>query len=230
MCINLPGFGGSDAPQILNKSIEEYCEAVWQEIRRQVPEGRVRLAGHSHGTMVGYILAVKHAKDIEHLDLFCPIIRPRLAPRIPINIIRTLRSVNVSPALIIRLISRPLLVSMVTRYSLRPDWSPDVRQRVIAMREREVQFYTPMLFDLMQHMLQFKSSMEDSHNDVPTFICYVTDDNVSGPTDHLWYQSHSNAVEVVAIDGGHLCVPADPERVVRLVRSAVSDLAHPDMK
>lgn len=215
ICINMPGFGGSKAPKNDNNhDIRVYCDAVWVEIRKSIPQGPVNLVGHSHGTMVGYVLAVHHPTEVARLDLFCPVVRPRFIPRSSVGFIRFLQAIGVSSDRIIRLASRPTLVNLVTRYSFHPDWTSEARHRIVQMRLREAGFYSPIMFDLMRQALQFKKVMDDSYCSVPTNICYVSDDNVAGPTDHTWYKNHTAAKKVREISGGHLCVVANPERVV----------------
>lgn len=214
ICINLPGFGGTSSPSGKSDDIREYCTHVWTEVRKAVPEGPVNLVGHSHGAMVGYVLAVQHPNDIERLDLFCPVARPRFVPRALMGLLRSLQAVGVSPALIIRLVANPLLVSLVTRYSFRSDWSEEDRHRVTQMRRREAQFYSPVMFDLMEQTVHFTQIMENTRCSVPTRICYVSDENVAGDDDYKWYESHATVKKMKKITGGHLCVVAHPAQVV----------------
>jgi len=217
--INLPGFAGTAAPVGANDDIYTYCEYVWQEVRRVVPEGPLRLVGHSHGTMVGFVLAVQHPDEIESLDLFCPIARPRYIPRMlsaAINIGRHILSTRVVIAI---LRFRPI-VDIVTNYSLRREWPESTRQRIIAMRRKESSYYTPIMFDLMAQARYFEKIMRNVQCVVPTRICYVSDDNVSGAHDHEWYERHTNDIKVTELVGGHLCVVAEPERIAREFKEA----------
>jgi len=217
ICINMPGFGGTQAPDDdNNQDIHVYCNAVWREIRKAVPTGLVNLVGHSHGTMIGYVLAVQHSDEVARLDLFCPVARPSFIPRSSVEFIRFLQTIGLSPERIIRIASRPSLVELVTRYTFHPDWSDEDRHRITQMRLREAQFYSPIMFDLMRQTLQFKKVMDSSYCPVPTNICYTSDDNVAGPTDHEWYEDHTAVKKVKEISGGHLCVVANPKRVVKL--------------
>jgi pimeloyl-ACP methyl ester carboxylesterase len=215
LCINLPGFGGTDAPDAYQSDdIYHYAEDVWRTIRQAVPKGRVNLVGHSHGTMVGYTLALRHADEINRLDLFCPVARPRLIPRTSIGAIRLMQSLKVPANVIIRLMAHPRTVALVTRYSFRSDWSDEDRRRITEMRQHESQFYSPVMFDLMRQTLDFTEVMEDTYCQVPTRICYVDDDNVAGDRDHMWYKDHTNTTKIKEVSGGHLCVVACPEKVV----------------
>ena len=217
ICINMPGFGGSMPPEDdNNQDIRVYCDAVWAEIRKSVPSGKVNLVGHSHGTMIGYVLAVQHPSEIARLDLFCPVARPSFIPRSSVEFIRFLQTIGLSPERIIRIASRPSLVELVTRYTFHPDWSDEDRHRITQMRLREAQFYSPIMFDLMRQTLQFKNVMDSSYCPVPTNICYTSDDNVAGPTDYEWYEDHVAVQKIKEITGGHLCVVANPERVIEL--------------
>jgi pimeloyl-ACP methyl ester carboxylesterase len=217
ICINLPGFGGTAAPETgTSDDIREYCASVWTEIRKVVPDGRVNLVGHSHGTMVGYVLAVGHPDEVARLDLFCPVARPRLLPRLLIGVFHFLQLVKLPVGALVRLGAHPLFVSMVTRYSFRPEWSKEDRQRISQMRLREAQFYSPVMFDLMRQTLQFMKLMKDSYCTVPTQICYVSDENVAGSHDYEWYEAHTAVKKIKEITGGHLCVVAHPARVVEL--------------
>lgn len=219
ICINMPGFGGTDAPVTdLNEDIREYCSDVWREIRKAAPEGSVNLVGHSHGAMIGYVLAVQHPDEVARLDLFCPVARPRFIPRISIGAIRYIQAFGVPPSVIIRFMSRPFLVSLVTRYTFHPDWSTEDRQRIIKMRKRESQFYSPIMLDLMKQTSVFTKVMEGTHCSVPTQICYVSDENVASDDDYKWYEAHANIKKVKEISGGHLCVVANPLRVVEAFR------------
>ena len=215
ICLNMPGFGGSPVPGGDNHDIRTYSEAVWQEIRRQVPKGQVRLVGHSHGTMVGFVLALTHPDDVQRLDLFCPIASPRPVPNLSIRTINFFRRLLTSH-FVIRLLTWQLLVDMVTRYSLRREWTPETRRRIIEMRRRESKYYSPVIFDLMAQTQRFTKQFAGVHATVPTRICYTTDDNVSGKKDHEWYAAHANTEIVTPITGGPLCVVADPVRVVEL--------------
>lgn len=214
ICINMPGFGGTAPPVGKSDDIREYCRYVWEEIRRVVPHGPVNLVGHSHGAMIGYVLALQHSDEIARLDLFCPVARPRFVPRLSIGILRLLQAAGISPALIIRLAARPLLVSLVTRYTFHPDWSEEDRRRITQMRRREAKYYSPVMFDLMNQTIHFTKLMNDTHCSVPTRICYVSDENVASDDDHEWYETHATVTKIKGITGGHLCVVAHPEQVV----------------
>ena len=217
ICINMPGFGGNPAPEDdNNQDIRIYCDAVWTEIRKHVPDGPLNLVGHSHGTMIGYVLATQHPTEINRLDLFCPVARPSIIPRTSVEFIRLLQTMGLSPERIIRIASRPTLVELVTRYTFHPDWTDEDRHRVTQMRLREAQFYSPIMFDLMRQTLQFKKAMGTSYCSVPTNICYASDDNVAGLSDYEWYEDHTAVKKIKEITGGHLCVVANPERVVEL--------------
>ena len=217
ICINMPGFGGSEAPKDDdNEDIRVYCNAVWVEIRKVVPKGPVNLVGHSHGTMIGYVLAVQHPAEVARLDLFCPVVCPSFIPRTSVEFIRFLQTVGLSAERIIRIVSRPALVELATRYSFHPDWSDEDRRRIAQMRLREAQFYSPIMFDLMRQTLKFKNIMDSSYCPVPTNICYASDDNVAGSADHTWYESHTAVKKIKGITGGHLCVVANPGLVVKL--------------
>lgn len=217
ICINLPGFGGTATP-LLDKSddIYSYCKDVWQEIRQAVPRGPINLVGHSHGAMVGYVLAIEHPDEINRLDLFCPVARPQFIPRSLIGLVRLLNSTGIPADRIVRLGAHPFLVGLVTRYMFHPDWSVEDRQRIIDMRTREAKFYSPIMFDLMRQTIHFAETMRDSYCTVPTRICHVSDENVASPTDFLWYESHATVTKIKEISGGHLCVVANPKRVVEL--------------
>lgn len=217
ICINMPGFGGTKAvPGSQSGDIRAYCKDVWAEIRRQVPSGKIVIVGHSHGAMIGYVLGVQHPADIDRLDLFCPVARPRFVPRLMIGIIRFFRGIGVSSQTIIDVCARPLLVSIVTRYTSNPTWTSADRQRITKMRQREARFYSPVMFDLMQQTREFTRLMADSYCDVPTQICYVNDENVASNDDYRWYQAHCNVTKIKEISGGHLCVVANPNRVAKL--------------
>jgi pimeloyl-ACP methyl ester carboxylesterase len=219
VCIDMPGFGGTQAPSYGSKDIRVYSEHVWDEIRRHVPEGPVRLVGHSHGTMVGFVLAQTHADEVKRLDSFCPVVEPQLVPRLSVKSIILIRRL-LSSNLVIRMLTWQTLVDMVTKYSLKREWSEESRQRIIEMRRREAKFYSPIIFDLMDQTQSFMELFADARSTVPTRICYTTDDNVSGEYDHAWYAERSKLEKIMAIDGGHLCVVAEPERVVRLFGKA----------
>jgi pimeloyl-ACP methyl ester carboxylesterase len=175
------------------------------------------LVGHSHGAMIGYVLATQHPDEITRLDLFCPVARPRFIPRMAIHGVHLLRRLGVPAPLIVRFFAHPLLVSLVTRYSFRREWSHKIRQQIVRMRQRESRYYSPVLFDMMEQTLRFMRDMGDSFAAVPTNIYHVTDDNVAGDNDYRWYQRHANTQTVQAMTGGHLCVVADPARVVALL-------------
>ncbi|MDN5274300.1 MAG: hypothetical protein JWP06_201 [Candidatus Saccharibacteria bacterium] len=217
ICINLPGFGGTST-STLDKSddIYTYCVDVWREIRRVIPSGPINLVGHSHGAMVSYVLATQHPKDIKRLDLFCPVARPQFIPRSLIGLVQLLNSTGIPADQIVRIGAHPFLVGLVTRYMFHPDWSVEDRQRIIDMRTREAKFYSPIMFDLMRQTIHFADTMKDSYCTVPTRICHVSDENVASPTDYLWYESHANVKKIKEITGGHLCVVANPRRVVEL--------------
>lgn len=217
--INLPGFGGTAIPEGANDDIYTYCDFVWREVRRAVPDGPLRLVGHSHGTMIGFVLAVQHPGDIESLDLLCPVARPRFIPRISSIVIEISRHILPTRAVIAVLKWRPL-VDIVTAYSLRREWPAETRQRITDMRRQEASYYAPIAFDLMAQTRQFKAIMKNVRCDVPTRICYVSDDNVSGSHDHEWYQQHAAVEKVVGLTGGHLCVVAEPERIAREFKEA----------
>lgn len=214
ICINMPGFGGTTAPVGKSDDIRQYCKHVWEEIRKVVPSGPINLVGHSHGAMVGYVLAVQHPKEVARLDLFCPVARPRFVPRTFIGILRALQAVHVSPAFIIRLVAKPSLVSLVTWYTAHPDWSEDDRHRITKMRRREARYYSPVMFDLMNQTMHFTKIMNDTRCDVPTRICHVSDENVAGDSDYKWYENHSKVTKIKELTGGHLCVVAHPQKVV----------------
>lgn len=217
ICINMPGFGGTKGPSPgKSHDIRMYCAGVWQEIRRVVPAGSVNLVGHSHGAMIGYVLAVQHPAEVARLDLFCPVARPRLIPRLSIKFIELLQMIGLSPERIIRMAAHPALVGLVTRYSFHPDWSAEDRDRITRMRVREARFYSPIMFDLMRQTLQFQEDMADSYCATPTNLCSVSDDNVASATDYEWYANHAAVKKMKMISGGHLCVVANPERVVKL--------------
>lgn len=216
ICINLPGFGGTPAPKTeTHGDIRSYCDDTWKEIRRLIPKGPVRLVGHSHGAMIGFVLASLHADDVVRLDLFCPVARPRFLPRMAIGFLHSLRRIGIPAQMIIHLVAHPILVSLVTRYSYRPEWSNRVRQQISRMREREARYYSPVMFDLMEQTLRFMDDMKDVSIATPTFIGHVTDENVAGDEDFKWYQAHAAVEKTVILTGGHLCVVANPHQVAR---------------
>ena len=218
ICIDLPGFGGTPAPDgEAHGDIQSYCKDTWKEIRRHVPSGPVHLVGHSHGAMIGFVLASLYS-DIVRLDLFCPVARPRLAPRMAIGFLHLLRRIGVPAQVIIHVVAHPFLVSLVTRYSFRPEWSKRVRQQISRMRKREAQHYSPIMFDLMDQTLRFMDEMKKVNVTTPTFLCYVTDENVASNDDFAWYQKHANIQKTLSLTGGHLCVVADPHRIASLAR------------
>lgn len=210
VCIDLPGFGGTPAPTQTSGDIRAYCEQVWVEIRRHVPSGRVRLVGHSHGAMIGYVLALEHGQDVQRLDLFCPVARPRFLPRLAIRSLHSLRQAGIPATVIIRFVAHPILVSLVTRYSFRPEWSRRVRQQITRMREREARYYSPVMFELMDQTLRFTKDMKGTRVAVPTYLCYALDENVAGDDDFEWYETHAAIQQSIGVDGGHLCVVANP--------------------
>lgn len=219
VCIDLPGFGGTPAPKNTSSDVREYCNLVWDEIRRSVPQGNIRLVGHSHGAMIGYVLALEHSEAIDRLDLFCPVARPRSMPRLAIAFLHFLRRIGIPTTLILRFVAHPILVSLVTRYSFRPEWSQRVRQQITRMREREALHYSPVMFDLMDQTLRFANDMVDSRVTVPTFLCYALDENVAGSTDFEWYETHAAIQQSIGVDGGHLCVVANPSGIAKVALS-----------
>lgn len=222
ICINLPGFGGTSAPTHGDlHDVRAYSELVWQSIRREVPEGPVRLVGHSHGTMVGYTLAVLHEDEVASLDLFCPVVYPRLMPRAIIRVTDVLLAAGLRKKSMVRLFSRPWFVRVTTWYSYRPHWTADIRQKIMRMRQHEAKYYSPIMVDLMRQTLDFRSVMDDTRTSVPTRICYVTDDNVSGARDHEWYAGRTALVGMRGLTGGHLCVVAEPEAIANKFERAL---------
>ena len=217
LCINMPGFGGATAPLEGGcDDIYKYADAVWGTIRGLVLDGPVNLVGHSHGAMVGYVLALQHPDEVKRLDLFCPIAYPRLIPRLTIRTMQLVCSIGISKRAVVRLMASPFMVSLVTRYSFNPLWTDDDKRRITEMRQREAKFYSPIMFDLMKQAMVFGRTMKDTHCEVPTQICHVSDENVAGNKDYLWYKQHANVVKLKEITGGHLCVVANPKRVVDL--------------
>jgi pimeloyl-ACP methyl ester carboxylesterase len=215
-CVNLPGFGGTIAPPLgVGSDIREYCKIVWDDIRRMIPNGDIYLVGHSHGAMIGYVLALQHPNEVVGLDLFCPVVRPRIMPRLAIGFLYFLRRIGLPASFIIKFVAHPILVSLVTQYSFQPDWSQEVRQQIVRMREREARFYSPVMFDLMEQTLRFKKDMDGTKCTVPTQICHVTDENVASDDDFEWYKAHTATKKIVAMTGGHLCVVADPQGTAR---------------
>ncbi|HWS34037.1 MAG TPA: alpha/beta fold hydrolase [Actinoplanes sp.] len=220
VCLDLPGFGGTAPPPMNDtRSMDEYCTAVWQRIRRLVPAGPVTLIGHSHGAMVGYVLAVRHPDEIAGLELFCPVARPRLIPRLFIRSLLLARALGIPATVLIRLLSHPAAVALVSRYTADRHWSAPERAHIDQMRRDEARFYSPIMFDLMGQTLSFKKVMDDSRCLVPTRIHVASHDNVAGAEDHSWYAHRATSAEVHEFTGGHLAVVADPARVVtRLAR------------
>jgi pimeloyl-ACP methyl ester carboxylesterase len=217
VCINLPGFGGTKvAPGSKNDDLREYSESVWRQIRKEVPKGKIILVGHSHGAMVGYVLAVKYPKEIVRLDLFCPLARPRLTPRFFIGLMQGLRRIGIPAETIIKIGAQPALVSLVTLYAKHPSWTPEDRMRIADMRLYEARYYSPIMFDLMQQTKEFTSLMDKTYCTVPTRICHVNDENAASDDDHIWYEEHCNLEKTQEISGGHLCIVVDPSRVIRL--------------
>ncbi len=220
ICLDLPGFGGTAPPSPNDaQSLDKYCAAVWRQIRSLLPAGPVNLVGHSHGAMVGYVLAVRHPAEIAELDLFCPVARPRLAPRLAIRCLGRARALGIPAAAIIRLLSHPRAVALVSRYTFHPGWSADERARVLRMRQSEAKFYSPIMFDLMAQALEFEKVMDDTRCTVPTRIWFAPDDNVAGAGDHSWYASRVEAVTMHEVTGGHLGVVVEPARVVAQMRN-----------
>jgi pimeloyl-ACP methyl ester carboxylesterase len=216
ICLNMPGFGGAPAPEGKNNhNILHYSQYVWHEIRRKIPHGPVRLVGHSHGAMVAFVLGLQHPDDIESIDLFCPVASPRVIPWITGTSINTIRAVGVPDDRVVRFLAWSPLVDTITRYSLRRDWTPEIRDRIIAMRRQEAKYYSPMIFDFIAQTHKFKQLMETEHLDIPTRICYTSDDNIAGKKDHDWFVNHTAVKKIQRIKGGHLCVVAEPERVIR---------------
>lgn len=220
-CINLPGFGGLDAPDEGSDDIRRYCKAVWRQVRRVVPEGPVRLVGHSHGAMIGYTLAVEHSDEVSSLELFCPVVRPRFMPRMAIRSLYLLRRTGMPLPFLIKFLAHPILVSMVTRYSFQSDWTAEVKHQIIRMRKREAQYYSPVMFDLMEQTLRFAKDMAETVCAVPLRVFYVTDENVASDDDHQWYVDHAASPASQAMTGGHLCVVAHPNEVAKRCRGNV---------
>jgi pimeloyl-ACP methyl ester carboxylesterase len=217
ICINMPGFGGSPEPKLGDcDDIYAYCDDVWAAIRREVASGPVKLVGHSHGAMIAYVLAVQHADDIVHLDLFCPVARPRLVPRLSVRFLRMLRGLGLSPGAIIRFVAHPVMVFLVTRYSFQREWTHETRRRIVKMREREAQYYSPVMFGLMEQTLRFADELNATQSTVPTRLCHVSDENIASDDDYVWYAKRTAVEYQKEITGGHLCIVADPARVVKL--------------
>lgn len=217
ICINLPGFGGTPLPpQVAIDNFEQYCELVWQSIRKVLPSGKVKLVGHSYGAMITFALACRHAEDVETIDLYCPVASPRLAPRLIVSTVRLARRLHLPLAPIIRLFKQPVIIDVVTRFMLRPEWSNGVKQRIIAMRRHEASYYSVGMFEIMGQALEFRSTMKYSHCIVPARICYATDDNVAGKRDARWYEQHLEMSRLQKTYGGHLGVVAEPKRLAKI--------------
>lgn len=214
ICINLPGFGGSAMPSpAAIADFNLYCDTVWATIRMVVPAGKVALVGHSYGAMVAFNVASRHSGEVLSMDLYCPVASPRFAPRAIVGVVAMMSSLGLSLKPIIALFSRTFMVDFVTGFMMRRDWSPDVKQRIIAMRRREVRFYSQQMFQIMAQSLHFRSDMADVQCSVPMRICSVNDDTVAGKRDSEWYIDHGNTTHAVRTYGGHLCVVAEPERL-----------------
>lgn len=215
ICINLPGFGGSEAPsQLAQDDFSQYVEETWQRIRAIVPLGKVRLVGHSHGTMVGFAIACAHTEDVIQLDLLCPVARPRLLPRALGTALSGLSRLGLDRPLLRIMAWRPL-VDAITRYSYQANWDEGMKKTITDMRRGEAKYYNPTMFKVMQKAVTFTKIMASAKCSVPTMICYVADDNVSGGRDHIWYTQHANVVCMLETLGGHLCVVAEPDRIAR---------------
>lgn len=213
ICINLPGFGGSADPSTqAQKNFMEYAEETWRRIRDIVPAGSVQLVGHSHGTMVGFAIACAHPDEVTRLDLLCPVAKPRFLPRLLGSILSGLAYLGVVKPLIRIMAWRPM-VDMVTRYSYQPSWDSDTKRAITQMRRGEAAYYSPSMFKIMHKAVNFAKIMKTATCTVPTAICYVSDDNVSGGRDHEWYQKHSRESVAYRTIGGHLCVVAEPGRI-----------------
>lgn len=217
ICINLPGFGGSAMPSLAAiADFNIYCEVVWADIRKVAPTGKVVLVGHSYGAMVAFNVAFRHSNDVVSMDLYCPVATPRFAPRAIVGVVHVMSGLRLPLKPLIVLFSQTFMVDLVTRFMLRGDWPPDVKQRIIAMRRGEVRFYSQQMFQIMAQSLGFRSDMDAIRCSVPMRICSVTDDTVAGKHDSEWYKAHGTTTLSVKTHGGHLCVVAEPERLAHI--------------
>lgn len=217
ICIDLPGFGNAPEPIQPVQDIYAYCDAVWQAIRKAVPHGSLQLVGHSHGAMIGYVLALQHANEITKLTLVCPVARPRLAPRAAAHFLALLSKVLPAKTVVAFIASYPM-VSLVTRYSFMSSWSHEVRHRIATMRQREAAHYSPVMLELMGQTVQFKNQMAKTQCTVPTYLYYVTDDNIASNDDYQWYKEHADIKGIQSMNGGHLCVVAEPEKIAQAMQ------------
>lgn len=211
--LELPGFGTSeDPPRDCRTDIVLYARCVWEKMRQAVPEGPLRVVGHSHGAMVAFTLAHLYPEDIESITLLCPVARPQWPARIFVQSLRQ-GSRIIKPQRLTNVLSRRLLVDAVSTYSMQRNWSRETRRHIYANRRREAAYYRPSMIDMFAQTLTFSSAMEDVRIDVPTIICFASQDNVAGKKDAEWYRRHCSNSGLVEVNGGHLVVIAEPAYV-----------------
>lgn len=225
--MELPGFGTSeDPPHNCRTDIVRYSQCVWEKIRQAVPEGGLRLVGHSHGAMVAFTLAHLYPEDVESITLLCPVARPQWPARLFVQSLRK-SSRLIKPQRITNVLSKRLLVDAVSTYSMQRNWSRQTRRNVYANRRREAAYYRPSMIDMFAQTLTFSKVMDEARISTPVLICYALKDNVAGKQDADWYRRHCDRSKLIAIKGGHLVVIAEPEYVAQSLKAqtAVESLA-----
>lgn len=211
---DLPGFRAMPIlPDELKSDILAYVEFIWRDIAAAHPSGQLRLVGHSHGAMVAYALASLHPERIGELVLVCPVARPRWPTQALTKGLAGL-SHALPEWLFMAFLRSPLLVDGIGRYMSSSYWSRQGRRRVRAIRRREARGYSRQMVDMFAQALSFADRMNDSSVDVPTVMCYASDDNVAGKLDLNWYFERCHQVRHCSvIQGGHLAVLAEPAEV-----------------
>ncbi len=205
----LPGFGGKAIPAGC-RGIISYSEVVAQEIFAS-HDRPINLVGHSQGAMIAYCIAAKYPERIKRLTLLNPVARPRAVTRLVSRQITAL-SYILPEKVLTYLLSRPLLVNLVSRYMTRPLTTAE-RKKIYTLRLRETQHYNKSMIRLSKHALEFTKCMDNATVAVPTVICYAPDDSIASASDISWYRARISEVQTTALEGGHLSVLAKPELV-----------------
>lgn len=219
--LELPGFGQSpDPPHDALIDILRYTDCVWERIRSEVPSGRVRLVGHSHGAMVAFALASRHSEYVETLTLLCPVAKPRLPAKMLVWGLQFGRHLLGYKG-VIWLASRRWFVDLVSFYSMQRNWTKEIRARIYRIRRREAKLYRPSNIEMMTQALHFKDEMDKVRVDVPTTICYAKNDIVAGKQDARWFETRCSAgARMINVRGGHLVVMGEPDYVANALTHA----------
>jgi pimeloyl-ACP methyl ester carboxylesterase len=227
---DMPGFGKSaDPPKGAQASVAAYAEHFMTTLRHDVPHGKLRLVGHSHGAMVAFAIAALYPDDIIDVVLICPVAKPRLPTRMAARM-AVLSAKLLGDRRVTTLLTQPWLVSFTTSYMSKGVRSQADKDRIRAVRSQEAKAYRPVMCTMGAQADSFTKEFVDARLEMPVVLCVAGHDVVAGKHDTQWYQQRLAKSITRNVPSGHLGVLIAAPEIARTVLFAQSSAEYAELR